>query len=406
MRITGVDITPVAIKDPPLLNSRGVHQPYALRTVLEVHTDEGLTGLGETYGGVAAEQRLRQSALAVVGLDPFDLHGLRRRLGGDVSADQSAASIVAAFEVPCLDLQGHAAGRPVCDLLGGRVRDAVPFSGYLFYRWARHPTEPGYPPDDWGAALDAGGIVDQARQMLARFGFRSLKLKGGVLPPEQEEETIRALRDAFPDAALRIDPNAAWTVPTAIAVGQSLEGVLEYLEDPTAGIAGMAEVARAVGMPLATNMCVVTFDDLPPAIAAGAVQVVLADHHSWGGLHASQTLAAICNTFGLGLSMHSNSHLGISLAAMCHLAAATPNLTYACDTHAPWQVEDVVEPGALRFVDGALPVPAGTGLGIALDRDALGRLHEQWLKCGIRERDDVAAMRAVDPKWKGERPRF
>jgi len=396
----------VAIRDPPLLNSKGVHQPYALRTVIEVHTDEGLSGLGETYGGAAVEQRLRRGAGELVGLDPFDLNGLRRRLGGDVLADERAAGLLAAFEVPCLDLQGRAAGRPVCDLLGGRVRDSVPFSAYLFYRWAEHPSDPGYPPDDWGEALDADGIVEQARRMVARFGFQSLKLKGGVLSPEREEEALRALREAFPEHALRIDPNAAWTVPTAIEVGRRLKGVLEYLEDPTAGIQGMADVARAVSLPLATNMCVVTFADLPPAIAAGAVRVVLADHHSWGGLRASLALAAICATFDLGLSMHSNSHLGISLATMCHLAAATPNLTYACDTHAPWQVEDVVEPGSLRFVDGSLSVPDGPGLGVALDRDALARLHEQWLRCGIRERDDVAAMRVVDPNWGGSRPRF
>ena len=118
--------------------------------------------------------------------------------------------------------------------------------------------------------------------------------------------------------------------------------MLEYLEDPAPGIDGMAQVARLAPMPLATNMCVVAFAHLPPAIRAGSVQVVLSDHHYWGGLRRSRLLAGICETFGLGLSMHSNSHLGISLAAMVQLAAATPNLTYACDTHWPWKTEDVV----------------------------------------------------------------
>lgn len=409
MRVTEITITPVAMKDPPLLNSQGVHQPYALRAVLEVQTDEGLTGLGESYGDDVFLGRLRDLAVSLPGLDPFDLNGLRRRaveLLGRPARDRAVATLVAAFEVALLDLQGRATGRPVSDLLGGRVRDAVPYSAYLFYKWARHPADPGYPPDEWGEALDPDGIVAQARRMVERYGFGSIKLKGGVRPPGEEIEAMLALRDAFPDHPLRLDPNAAWTAATGIEVGRRLAGVLEYLEDPTATIAGMAEVARAVEMPLATNMCVTAFEHLPPAIAEGAVGVVLADHHYWGGLRASQDLAAACETFGLGLSMHSNSHLGISLAAMTHLAAATPNLTYACDTHTPWQVEDVVEPGVLRIVEGAVPVPDGPGLGVTLDRDALARLHEQWRRCGIRRRDDITPMRQVDPAWSGALPRF
>jgi glucarate dehydratase len=420
-RVTGVELTPVAIKDPPLLNAAGVHQPYALRTIVEVRTGDGMCGLGETYGDDAFLERLKAAATALPGLDPFALNDLRRRiaratgagagvtmhdLSGPTREGRALASVIAPFEIACMDLQGHVLGRPVCDLLGGRVRDSVPFSAYLFFRWDRHPDDPGYPPDDWGAALDAGSIVAQARRMVAERGFRSIKLKGGVLPPEREVEAVLALREAFGDHALRLDPNAAWTVSTGIAVGRRLEGVLEYLEDPTEGFAGMAEVARSVPMPLATNMCVVGFEDLPEAIERRAVGIVLSDHHFWGGLRRSQDLAAICRTFGLGLSMHSNSHLGISLAAMTHLAASTPDLAYACDTHTPWQVEDVVEPGVLRFVDGAVPVPAGPGLGVTLDRDALARLHEQWRRCGVRQRDDVTPMRRVDPAWTGARPRF
>lgn len=409
MRVREITITPVAVKDPPLLNAQGVHQPYALRAIVEVRTDDDLAGLGESYGDEPFLARLRDLAALLLGLDPFDLNGLRRRAAEVLRRpprDRATATLIAPFEVALLDLQGKATGRSVSDLLGGPVRDAVPYSAYLFYKWARHPTDPGYPPDQWGEALDPRGIVAQAESMVERYGFRSIKLKGGVRPPAEEIEAILALREAFPDHPLRLDPNAAWTVATGIEVGRRLAGVLEYLEDPVEGIAGMAEVARSVEMPLATNMCVTAFEHLPPAVAEGAVGVVLADHHYWGGVRASQELAAACETFGLELSMHSNSHLGISLAAMTHLAAATPNLTYACDTHAPWQVEDVIEPGVLRFVEGAVPVPDGPGLGVTLDRDALARLHEQWRRCQIRRRDDVTPMRQVDPSWTGARPRF
>jgi len=160
-------------------------------------------------------------------------------------------------------------------------------------------------------------------------------------------------------------------------------------------------------MPLATNMCVVSFADVPEAVALGSVGVILSDHHYWGGLRASQRLAGICETFGIGLSMHSNSHLGISLAAMTHLAAATPTLAYACDTHTPWQSGvDVIEPGVLRFTGGAVPVPDSPGLGVELDRDALARMHEDYLRCGIRKRDDTGYMKRFQPDYQRRLPRW
>lgn len=418
IRITGARITPVAFADPPLLNTVGVHQPYALRAVIRLDTDAGLMGLGETYADTVHLERLQAAAHAIVGQSVFSTNVIRAlisdALGGDRTGDGTglagmitSASVVdrvfSPFEVACLDVQGQATGRPVSDLLGGAVRDAVPFSAYLFYKWAAHP---GAEPDAWGAALDPDGIVAQARRIIDEYGFGAIKLKGGVFPPEEEMAAIEALRAAFPDHPLRLDPNAAWTPQTSVKVAAGLDGVLEYLEDPTPGLDGMAEVAAQAPIPLATNMCVVAFDQLPAAVAKNSVSVVLSDHHYWGGLQRSRLLAGICDTFGLGLSMHSNSHLGISLAAMVHLAAATPNLTYACDTHWPWRHEDVVAPGVLNFRDGAVPVPTTPGLGVEIDEDALAALHEQYLRCGIRDRDDTGYMRSIDPGFDASGPRW
>ena len=418
LRVTGVTITPVAFADPPLLNAVGVHEPFALRAVVEITTDAGITGFGETYADEAHLRRLHVAAAAVRGHDVFALNRMHATvatvLGGEHGSDghgltgmitttSTVDRVFSPLEVACLDAQGKALGVRVCDLLGGPVRDAVPFSAYLFYKWASHP---GGEPDEWGPALDAHGVVAQAQAMVERYGFSAIKLKGGVFPPDQEIDAVLALRDAFPALPLRIDPNAAWSVATSIGVATRLEGVIEYLEDPTPGIAGMAEVARRAPMPLATNMCVVAFDEIAPAVHAGAVGVILSDHHYWGGLHRSQNLAAICETFGIGLSMHSNSHLGISLAAMVHIAAATPNLTYACDTHWPWKTEDLVEPGVLAFADGAVAVPTGAGLGVEVDRDQLARLHEQYVRCGLRSRDDTGYMQRIDPAYVVRKPRW
>jgi len=407
-RISRVEITPVAFADPPLLNAVGVHEPFALRAILQLHTDSGLVGLGETYADAAHLEALEAVAAVLPGLDAFDTGRIyavvadvlsrRSGTGGDgvagmITGASGVDRVFSPFEVACLDIQGKQVDRPVVDLLGGRVRDRVPYSAYLFYKWAAHP---GADADEWGEALTPDQLVAQAAKMIDEYGFGAIKLKGGVLPPDDEIEAIRALSAAFPDVPLRLDPNAAWRPATGIRVARALDGLVQYLEDPSPGIDGMAEVAASAPMPLATNMAVVAFDQIKAAVAVDAVQVVLSDHHFWGGLRRSQGLAAVADTFGIGLSMHSNSHLGISLAAMTHLAAATPNLNYACDTHWPWKTEDVVKPG-LRIVDGALEVPAGPGLGVELDPEALGALHEQYLRCGLAARDDTGYMRRFDP---------
>lgn len=416
--ITDVRVTPVAFADPPLLNTVGVHQPYALRAIIRITTDDGLTGVGETYADTAHLTRMEAAAEALIGLDVFALNTIRSVIderisrlsvtGGDgvagmITTASTTDRVFSPFEVACLDIQGKALGRPVSDLLGGAVRDRVPFSAYLFYKWAGHP---GAADDEWGEALDPAGLVRQAHRMIDQYGFTAIKLKGGVFPPDEEIAAIKALRAEFPDIPLRLDPNAAWTVDTSIRVAAELDGIVEYLEDPTPGLNGMAEVAAEAKMPLATNMCVVAFDHLKPAVTKRSVSVVLSDHHYWGGLQRSRLLGGICDAFGLGLSMHSNSHLGVSLAAMVHLAAATPNLTYACDTHWPWKTEDVVVPGALRIENGAVPVPTGPGLGVEIDEDALAELHQQYLDCGIRDRDDTGYMKSVDPGFENSSPRW
>ncbi|WP_411567358.1 MULTISPECIES: glucarate dehydratase family protein [unclassified Rhodococcus (in: high G+C Gram-positive bacteria)] len=416
--ITGARITPIAFADPPLLNTVGVHQPYALRAIIQLDTDAGVVGLGETYADTAHLARLDAAAQAITGLDVFALNAIRDAVdsvlgtlsitGGDgvagmITTASTTDRVFSPFEIACLDVQGKVLQRPVSDLLGGKVRDSVPFSAYLFYKWAAHP---GQQPDEWGEAIDPEGLVRQARKMIDEYGFEAIKVKGGVFPPDEEIAGIKALREAFPELPLRLDPNAAWTVDTSIRVAAELDGIVEYLEDPTPGLDGMAEVAREAKMPLATNMCVVAFDHLRPAVVKDSVQVVLSDHHYWGGLQRSRLLAGICETFELGLSMHSNSHLGISLAAMVHLAAATPNLTYACDTHWPWKNEDVVVPGVLNVVDGAVAVPTGPGLGIEIDEAALAALHRQYLDCGIRDRDDTGYMQSIDPSFENTCPRW
>ncbi|WP_369367160.1 glucarate dehydratase family protein [Streptomyces sp. CG4] len=418
LTIAEVRLTPILVADPPLLNTQGVHQPYTPRLIVEIVTADGITGLGETYGDTKYLELARPLAARLTGRSVMDVNGLfaidlgvdASRVQGAVdagglrgvqSADKLRLSVLSAFEVACLDAQGKALGLPVHALLGGKLRDAVEYSAYLFYKPAGHPAGVAAEPDDWGAALDPAGIVAQARELQRRHGFGSFKLKGGVFPPDEEIAAVRALAEAFPGHPLRLDPNGAWSVETSLKVAKELGDVLEYLEDPTLGTPAMAEVAAGTDVPLATNMCVTTFGEIKEAFTKDAVQVVLSDHHYWGGLRNTRELAAICAAFGVGISMHSNTHLGISLAAMTQVAATVPGLHHACDSHYPWQSEDVLteRPG---FTEGRVAVPDEPGLGVELDRDELARLHRRWVEDdgALRDRDDAAAMRLAEPGWR------
>lgn len=415
MRIVDIRLTPVAIPDKPLINCKGVHQPYALRTVIEVTCDDGTVGLGESYGSIKALTGLRRAAPALVGLDPFHLHDLRARVtaaipeGGGINAKSAVADhkitdvVASAFEVPCLDIQGKMLGRPVSDLLGGAVRERVPFSAYLFFKFAGHV---GQPDDDWGEVLTPDQMVGEARRFVELHGFKSLKLKGGVLHPDLEIETMHKLRAAFPHHPLRIDPNGGWTVETAKYIAKNLEGVLEYLEDPVIGMDAMAEVAASTSIPLATNMIVLEFDQIAEAFRKKAVKIVLADHHYWGGMRAVTHLGATCQALELGMSMHSNSHLGITLAAMAHVASASPNLGFDCDTHYPWTGVDILERDLFAFEDGALRVPQGPGLGVAIDQEKLAVLAALYETGGVTDRDDTAYMKQFDPNYERRVPRW
>jgi glucarate dehydratase len=425
--IRHVRVTPIAFRDPPLLNAAGIHEPWALRSIIEIETGSGLVGINESYGDLPMLEALARAAPALTGLSPWALNEMETRvaalvtpaaqttsefLGQQVSlapgthVSKTVAKVISAFEVAMLDLQGQLANAPVVDLLGGAARPAVPFSAYLFFKYAGHIERP-YAPDPWGEALTPEQLVGQARRMIGEYGFQSIKLKAGALPPTQEADGILALARAFPGAPLRIDPNGNWSVATSLSIVDRLRGVLEYYEDPAPGLDGMAAVAKDCDVPLATNMVVTDFNEFRRNVELGCqVKVVLSDHHYWGGLRATQRLSTMCQTFGLGLSMHSNSHLGISLVAMTHLAASVPHLSYACDTHYPWQDDEVVTGGRLRFEAGALKVPTTPGLGVTIDPTALARLHDNYLRCGIRHRDDLAQMRKYDPSFTGQQPRF
>ncbi|XOV91622.1 MAG: enolase C-terminal domain-like protein [Bacteroidota bacterium] len=428
LKIKDIIITPIATVDPPLLNAAGLHAPYALRTIVEVVTNDNIIGISEIPGNAEINEALEEVKEILIGMDPFHLNLIRDKIEGhfdeetthergDTPWDQrKIVHVFSSIEVACMDIMGKILEKPVVDLLGGKRRDAVPFAAYLFYKYegAGGALEFGMDPKatGWAAArqkeaITPEGVVDQAIAMVKEFGFKSIKLKGGAFEPAEEVAAMKALYDHFgPNVPLRLDPNAIWKLETAIKYGKMLEGILEYFEDPVRGQENMAEARKALKMPLATNMCTTSFEDIPASVALGSEDIILSDHHFWGGLRSSMELSRLCQTFGRKLSMHSNSHLGISLAAMVHLGAALPEVPYALDTHYPWQSEEVIQGGRMKIEDGAVKVPDGPGLGVEIDRMALKKLNENYVKCGLTKRDDLVEMRKVVPDWEFKRIRW
>jgi len=372
LRIKGLRVTPVALPDPPLLAASGCHGPYFLRNIVELETDSGIVGLGETHGGRSTTDALETARSVVVGRDAIAYRSYGKEL------ERLGASCYAGIELACLDACGRAENRRVCELLGGPVRDPVEFAAYLFYRYASdHPTILSDPHlvdgrgkgdqalDDWGEVRSPEAMAALAVKFRDRFGFRVVKLKGGVLAPDIELATMRTMALSLgKESRLRIDPNARWKVETATRIGKEMKGLtLEYYEDPVSGQADMAEVRKETGLPMSTNMCVTKFSHIPDALRLKPIDVLLCDHHYFGGFAGCQALGPIADAAGWTLSQHSNSHSGITMAAMIHLAASIPQLTMASDTHYPWLPErfDLIEGPKLVIRDGRMDVPPGPG---------------------------------------------
>ncbi|MHB8340177.1 MAG: enolase C-terminal domain-like protein [Mycobacteriales bacterium] len=374
-------ITPTTVTVPlqaPLRHANGTHHGRFVRTVVEVATSEGLVGLGEMGGGgESAEAAFRGLESYLVGHDPFDLEAMRFKImNPSASLYNNRTQLHAALEFACLDLMGQSLGLRACDLLGGALRESIPFASYLFFRH-RDPVTGA------GGEDSAESMVAHARELVARHGFRTHKLKAGVFPLDYEVEVFLALAEAFPDHALRIDPNAIWTVEEAISVGRRISHLRnDYYEDPTFGLEGMRRVRDRLPIPTATNTVVVNFEQLAACVRLDAIDVILLDTTFWGGLRQAVKAAAVCETFQLGVSVHSSGELGIQLATMLHLGAVLPNLRFAADAHYHHLLDDVIVGGLMSYSDGQIAVPSGPGLGVRLDPDRLARYAELYRELG------------------------
>ena len=384
MKITDIKATTVTVPlKAPLRHAAGCHWGRFVRTIVEVETDEGITGLGEMGGGgESAEAVFRAMKSYLVGHDPARLEEMRFKIANPTaSLYNNRTQILAALEFACLDIIGKKWGVPVYDILGGKLQDEVPFASYLFFRYPN-------PKDGSGEVRTVDQLVNHAKDLKAKHGFYAHKLKGGVFDPVYELKCYRALAEELGSGPMegdsfRFDPNAAWSTEQAIWFGQQIEDINnDYLEDPVFGLHGMRRTREKVRMPLATNTVVVNFEQLAANVLDTACDVILLDTTFWGGIRQCVKAADVCETFQLGVAVHSSGELGIQLATMLHLGAVIPNLAYAADAHYHHLTDDIIEGGLMKYENGNIRVPDGPGLGVTLDRDKLGEYNELYRRLG------------------------
>ncbi|HYH11254.1 MAG TPA: enolase C-terminal domain-like protein [Thermomicrobiales bacterium] len=376
-----VDIRPTTVTVPleaPLRHSNGAHWGRFVRTIVEVESDEGLVGLGEMGGGgESAESAIRALKSYLVGHNPFELEALRFKIGNPTaSLYNNRTQLLAAIEFACLDLIGQKTGLPAYDLLGGKLRESVPFASYLFFRYPN-------PDTGKGEVRTPEQLVEHARDLKETHGFTSHKLKGGVFHPDYELDAYRALAESLPGDSYRYDPNGALSVEQSIRFGKAIEDLRnDFFEDPAWGLNGMRRVRSMVDIPMATNTVVVNFEQLAANVLAPAIDVVLLDTTFWGGIRPCIKAAGVCETFQLGVAVHSSGELGIQLATMLHLGAVLPNLTFSADAHYHHLTDDIIVGGKMRYEGGRIRVPDGPGLGVQLDREKLREYAELYQELG------------------------
>ncbi len=429
-KITKMEVYPVAGKDCMELNLSGAHAPYFTRNIVILTDENGVEGIGEVPGGEKIRKALDEISPLVVGKNTeeyrnilleiqahFDAKGEEDVRGNQTFDLRTGVHVKTAVEAPCLDLLGKQLGVPVCKLLGdGQQRDKVRMLGYLFFVGDRNKTDLEYDsePDsdcDWyrlrhEEAMDAEHIVAFAKATQEKYGFQDFKLKGGVLPGNEEMEVIKALKKAFPEARIDLDPNGGWLLEQAVEYVKDMKGILTYCEDPCgaegvySGREIMSEFRRKTGFPTATNMIATDWREVCHSLETQAVDIILADPHFWT-MNGSVRVAQMCHDFGLTWGSHSNNHFDISLAMFTQVGAAVPGEYNALDTHWIWQegLERLTkEP--LQIVDGCVAVPDKPGLGVEIDRDQLMKAHQLYMDKCLGGRDDSIGMQYLIPGWK------
>jgi muconate cycloisomerase len=363
MKITGIETIPVQVPIHPqraIISSRGSHRvsPFLL---VKVHTDEGVTGLGEVSctPGWSGEDQVTAAhfikhffAPLLVGRNPLDLEVLTRDIQRKIAHNEFTK---AALEMALWDILGKAAGLPVYRLLGGPVRE------YAATKFSVSGVEPAK------AAEIAAWAVEN--------GFRKMKVKVGT-DPEEDVRRVMAVREAIgPDIKLGVDANGGWSFSCAVQTIRRLyEADIYFVEQPVPALdmAWMAGVRRQTHLPIVADESLYTLQDAMALARSEAADVFSLYIGKGGGIGPARKIAAVAEAAGLVCTVGSNLELGIASAAMIHLAISTPAIDcehFPCDILGPFFYEDMLLAAPLPIKGGEARPTDLPGLGVQLDEE-------------------------------------
>ena len=368
MRITGLRLTPLFLAFKQPYHWAGRVDLGSAVVLVEVETDAGITGIGESTASLAAEG----TVAALRAVEPLFIgqpaHGVTRlchearHLGSFNHTPWHADFVLAGFEMALWDIIGKAAGQPVHRLLGGAVRDEVDYFGFV-----------------QGDTTEE--LAEDARS-LAAAGYGVIYLKVGR-GDEADVANTAAVRDVIGGRRLRLDPNCAWSVPGAIRMIHRLEPFdIDWVEQPTTllSISAMRQVREAVNVPIAADQAVFTAADVYDICRQRAADAIVLSPHEAGGLLAFGRAAAIAEAAGVPVCLHGQGVSGLTDAAQHHLGLCTTNLTEGNQIMHQLLREDIVAAPDLTPVNGKIGAFAAPGLGVELDRDAVARAAERYAK--------------------------
>lgn len=372
MKITAVRATPVNIPfRAPYRFSYGSIASLT-KTVVELETSEGITGLGECADGDRAVD-IGKMAEALVGTDIRDINPAEQQVvpqmrytpWGDV---QRARRAFGGIEMAMWDARGKAAGQPLYRLLGGAVRKDIPLTEYFSYRLAGadHPGE-----------ATPTQVARTCAQMIEDQGAVIFEGKVGTVDLREEVQMVREVRAAIGDRELRLDANGTWTLQTARrALPLFAPFDVSWFEEPCESYEDMAALRQVSDLSFSSHIV-----DLRAAVRLGAPDAIVTNINEHGGIVGTARFIAACAAHDVGFRFHSGE-TGIASAAYLHMTAALEHVRGASQTLFRWYADDVIEGGPFQPKDGVVQVPEGPGLGVALDRKALMRCHDRYLSEG------------------------
>ncbi len=408
MKITGITAYEVGVPMQGTLlwaysfSDHGYQDHVAIatpRTIIEVHTDEGLTGLGEVWASKA--QMEGPVAAAIRGRDPFDWKRVITDAPLSDNATPGDPQNRAGLEFALWDLMGKRLGRPVAALInGGQYAHVVEFAAYMFFR-APGVLAQGLARGAGPGEVNLDNYADHVAAVAERYGFRSIKLKLGVYPPADEILAVRRVREKLGSGPrLRIDPNSAWDLDTAVwAAGEVKDLGIEYLEDVARGLDDQAKLRKATSIPVCVDGSY-SLDRLANAVRADAGDVAMCDIYGSGGIAGVRDWMTVARAFGVKTSMHSGRYLGVSHMAKLHAAAAAGPFDFPIDAHYHQQSDDILKGGLLPYnANGTMSVPNLPGLGIELDHDRLEKYrYTEEKKVAYRRFHEMLSARFGGPK--------